>query len=210
MRRLLVAVVAVTLLPACGSFFRDRSLDYVKAESTPPLTLPQDVDTRPIKPLYPIPPASGKPVSEPAKAPFPPGMKGVQAAELPPLPNAPGRLPVKLGTDGNGVPELRAATAEGWVNSLAWVVMPDHLHWLVELRGHPLAVLMRRIKGRSARALNVRLGRQGPVWQAGYHDRALRHEEALQDLARYVVANPLRAGLAEKLGDYPLWDAIWV
>lgn len=107
MRRLLVAVVAVTLLPACGSFFRDRSLDYVKAESTPPLTLPQDVDTRPIKPLYPIPPASGKPVSEPAKAPFPPGMKGVQAAELPPLPNAPGRLPVKLGTDGNGVPELR-------------------------------------------------------------------------------------------------------
>ena len=87
--------------------FRDRSLDYVKAESTPPLTLPQDVDTRPIKPLYPIPPASGKPVSEPAKAPFPPGMKGVQAAELPPLPNAPGRLPVKLGTDGNGVPERR-------------------------------------------------------------------------------------------------------
>lgn len=107
MRRLLVAVVAVTLLPACGSFFRDRSLDYVKAESTPPLMLPQDVDTRPIKPLYPIPPASDKPVSEPAKAPFPPGMKGVQAAELPPLPNAPGRLPVKLGTDGNGVPELR-------------------------------------------------------------------------------------------------------
>ena len=29
-------------------------------------------------------------------------------------------------------------------------------------------------------------------------------------LARYVVANPLRAGLVEKLGDYPLWDAVWV
>jgi hypothetical protein len=29
-------------------------------------------------------------------------------------------------------------------------------------------------------------------------------------MARYVVANPLRAGLVQKLGDYPLWDAIWV
>ena len=108
------------------------------------------------------------------------------------------------------VSELRAATAEGWVNSLAWVVMPDHLHWLDELRGHPLAVLMRRIKGRSARALNVQLGRQGPVWQACYHDRALRQEEDLQCIARYVVANPLRAGLVRHIGDYPLWDAIWV
>ena len=108
------------------------------------------------------------------------------------------------------VSELRAATDEGWVNSLALVVMPDHLHWLVELRGHSLAALMRRIKGRSARTINAQLGRQGPVWQAGYHDRALRQEEDLQDVARYVVANPLRAGLVRRIGDYPLWDAIWL
>ncbi len=108
------------------------------------------------------------------------------------------------------VREMRGLHDAGAVESLAWVVMPDHLHWLVELRGHPLAVLMRRIKGRSARALNVQLGRQGPVWQAGYHDRALRQEEYLQCIARYVVANPLRAGLVRCIGDYPLWDAIWV
>jgi hypothetical protein len=29
-------------------------------------------------------------------------------------------------------------------------------------------------------------------------------------MARYVVANPLRAGLVKRLGDYPLWDAIWL
>jgi hypothetical protein len=28
--------------------------------------------------------------------------------------------------------------------------------------------------------------------------------------ARYIVANPLRAGLTRRLGDYPLWDAIWL
>jgi hypothetical protein len=29
-------------------------------------------------------------------------------------------------------------------------------------------------------------------------------------LARYIVANPLRAGLVEHLGDYPHWDAVWL
>ena len=53
-----------------------------------------------------------------------------------------------------------------------------------------------------------RLG--GPVWQDGFHDRALRREEDLVAAARYVVANPLRAGLVQKLGDYPHWDAIWL
>jgi hypothetical protein len=38
----------------------------------------------------------------------------------------------------------------------------------------------------------------------------LRKDEDLQTVARYIVANPLRAGLVEKIGDYPLWDAIWL
>jgi len=32
----------------------------------------------------------------------------------------------------------------------------------------------------------------------------------LRRVARYVVANPMRAGLVKQIGDYPLWDAIWV
>lgn len=108
------------------------------------------------------------------------------------------------------VAELRAAHEQGWVSSLAWVVMPDHLHWLVRLEGRSLDELMRRIKSNSSRLINRRLGRQGPVWQGGYHDRALRRDEDLRVAARYVVANPLRAGLVARVGDYPLWDAIWL
>jgi REP element-mobilizing transposase RayT len=52
------------------------------------------------------------------------------------------------------------------------------------------------------------LGR--PVWQNGFHDHALRQEEDLAEVARYIVANPLRAGLVERLGDYPHWHAIWL
>lgn len=108
------------------------------------------------------------------------------------------------------VGELRAAHEQGWVDSLAWVLMPDHLHWLVRLEAHSLEQLLRRVKTNSARRINQRLGRTGRVWQAGYHDRALRQDEDLQAAARYIVANPLRARLVARLGDYPHWDAVWL
>ena len=109
MRRLGLVLLAATVLPACSGYLRDRSLDYGQAKASPALTLPAGVETRPIKPLYPIPavavtaPASGKNFI----VPFPPAMKPVQEVALPSLPNSPGRTLVKLGTDGNGVPELR-------------------------------------------------------------------------------------------------------
>lgn len=94
--------------------------------------------------------------------------------------------------------------------SLAWVIMPDHLHWLAELKGGSLSELMRRTKSRSTRAVNQGCKREGRLWQAGYYDRALRREEDVKNAARYIIANPLRAGLVEHIGDYPLWDAVWL
>ena len=108
------------------------------------------------------------------------------------------------------VTELRQAQCDGLVESLAWVVMPDHVHWLVSLRSGSLAQLMQRVKGRSARQLNQALGLSGSIWQSGFHDRALRREDDVQAVARYIVTNPLRAGLVQRIGDYPLWDAVWL
>jgi putative transposase len=108
------------------------------------------------------------------------------------------------------VAEMRAEQAAGRVESLAWVLMPDHLHWLVILQKNDLEALMRRVKSRSAIAINAALRSEGRVWQKGYHDHAARIEEDLQAMARYVVANPLRAGLVQTLRNYPLWDAVWL
>jgi len=90
--------------------------------------------------------------------------------------------------------------------------MPDHLHWLVTLAaGNTLDNLMRSIKGYSARQLNRRWPDcKGDIWQKGFHDRGLRKEEDLREAARYLVANPLRAGLVRAIGDYPHWDAEWL
>ncbi|WP_095119929.1 transposase [Pseudomonas sp. Irchel s3f10] len=108
------------------------------------------------------------------------------------------------------VHQFRRAQNLGLAKSLAWVVMPDHFHWLIELENCSLKKLMRETKSLVTREVNMSIHRKGPLWQQGFHDRALRREEDLVKMARYVVANPLRAGLVEEIGYYPLWDAVWL
>jgi REP element-mobilizing transposase RayT len=108
------------------------------------------------------------------------------------------------------VEEFRLEQNTGRANSLAWVIMPDHIHWLLELKNCQLTPLLQRVNSRSARAINRERGQHEQVWQRGFYDRALRREEDLVAMARYVVANPLRAGLVKRIGDYPLWDAVWL
>src|SRR5690606_13253277 len=74
---------------------------------------------------------------------------------------------------------------------LAWVLMPDHAHWLMQL-GHRdrLECVVARLKSASARETNQVLRRRGAVWDKSFHDRAVRSDQELARLARYVVANP--------------------
>ena len=116
-------------------------------------------------------------------------------------------------------PELAIAAAQAtldarmWGRSRAWcwVLMPDHWHALVELGdGDTLAALMQRVKANIARAANLARGGGNGIWQAGYHDHALREDEDLLSVARFVIANPKRAGLVTTVGDYPYWNAAWL
>ncbi len=109
------------------------------------------------------------------------------------------------------IAEMRQTHNAKTLNSLAWVLMPDHLHWLFQLNDEAtLSAVINLFKGRSARTVNLYLGRTGKVWQRAYFDHALRKDEDLQSVARYIVGNPLRKGLVNHIGDYPYWDAIWL
>ena len=95
--------------------------------------------------------------------------------------------------------------------TLCFMIMPDHLHWLVRLHGSAtLSASVNRTKSRSARLINRLRATSRPVWQKGFHDHALRRDEDLVVIARYIIANPVRAGLVRRVGDYSLWDAMWV
>ena len=100
---------------------------------------------------------------------------------------------------------------EKQVYSLAWVIMPDHIHWLFQLNeSTSLSKLMNLFKGRTARILNKDINKKGKFWQAAYYDHAVRKEESIKQIARYIIANPLRANLVERVEDYPHWDADWL
>jgi putative transposase len=89
-------------------------------------------------------------------------------------------------------------------------LMPDHLHWLIELKGTTLGTLMRRFKSRSSLVLHQAGVEHDPVGSLGITTGHLRREESMVHVARYIVANPLRAGLVRSVRDYPHWDAVWL
>ncbi len=100
---------------------------------------------------------------------------------------------------------LKEQQQAGHFNCLCYVVMPDHLHCLIQLGAIiSLSASIQRMKSLTSK----RLG--STIWQRGFHDRAIRHDEDLLEIARYIVANPLRAGLASSVKDYPHWDCVWL
>jgi len=65
-----------------------------------------------------------------------------------------------------------------------------------------MSELVRRLKGRTTRLLHRR-GLRGPVWQRSFWDHVVRSNENLETVARYIIENPVRNGLVERVEDYP-------
>jgi REP element-mobilizing transposase RayT len=81
--------------------------------------------------------------------------------------------------------------------------MPDHLHLLVtgERATSDLRTFAERAKQRSA--FWYRRRACGRLWQRSYWDRVLRNDDAMFAAARYILANPVRAGFVSHPADYP-------
>lgn len=95
----------------------------------------------------------------------------------------------------------------------AYTIMPNHVHLLfkplknIEGDDFPIAKIMQNIKGKSARFINLVLGRSGKLWQKEYYDHYVRNETELLNIVRYIVRNPINAGLVEQPRD---WQWTWV
>ena len=106
---------------------------------------------------------------------------------------------------------MRASAIKMHVTIIAWVVMPDHVHLLLQIDGNRTQnEIMKHLKGYSARTLNKTIELVGQLWQESYYDYGLRSEKEVKPLARYIVANPLRAKLVTSINDYPHWDCIYL
>jgi len=91
----------------------------------------------------------------------------------------------------------------------AWVIMPNHVHLLI-LPKVPVAVLMRWLKGSTARSANRILGRTGqPFWQDESYDHYLRRSSQIGRTAAYIEQNPVSAGLVRCAECWPWSSAGW-
>lgn len=91
---------------------------------------------------------------------------------------------------------------------VAFTIMPNHVHLvftpLEECKGNyfSLSKIMHSLKRYTAREANLILGREGEFWQHENYDHYVRDEAELERIVKYVLYNPVKAGL---VGDWRRW-----
>jgi len=86
---------------------------------------------------------------------------------------------------------------------LAWCVMPNHVHVLVEARsGYRLDRVVHSWKSYTGVAANRALGRARAFWGREYFDRFMRDDEHLVRTAAYIEGNAVKAGLCANVSDW--------
>lgn len=91
---------------------------------------------------------------------------------------------------------------------LAWCVMPNHVHVLIETRDDwPVPGLVQGWKSFTAKAINRHLGRTGAVWMLDYFDRFIRDDHHLAAVITYIHGNPVKAGLVPEEREWPYSSA---
>lgn len=93
------------------------------------------------------------------------------------------------------------------VRSIAWALMSNHFHLLVQCPGGNLAAFMQCLLTGYSLYFNRRHQRVGHLFQNRYKSEALSRESHYRELVRYIHLNPIRAGTVsslEELAGY-LW-----
>ena len=90
---------------------------------------------------------------------------------------------------------------------LAWCLMPNHVHALLETRaGFPLGDILHSWKSFTSSRANQLVGRRGEFWQREYLDRYVRHAEHFAAVIAYIEENPVKARLARVKTEWP-WSS---
>lgn len=87
---------------------------------------------------------------------------------------------------------------------IAWVILPDHWHCIIDPGQDDLGDLMKRIKLSFATRHLRRTGRSsGRTWQNRYWDHIIRDQFDLNRHLDYLHYNPVKHGLVRSCIEYP-------
>jgi REP element-mobilizing transposase RayT len=101
---------------------------------------------------------------------------------------------------------LRSAVEECRWGLLAYCLMDNHVHLLIETPDTNLGDGMRWMHGTYAGGFNKRHGRSGHVFQGRYGCVRIKTDEQLWSVAVYIAMNPVEAGLCHRPEDWP-WSS---
>jgi REP element-mobilizing transposase RayT len=86
----------------------------------------------------------------------------------------------------------------------AWTIMPNHVHVLFDLYdSFKLEKILHSWKSYTVHEINKILGRSGRLWEPEYFDRLIRSKRHFEFCVRYVLNNPVKAGLCERMEQWP-------
>ena len=97
---------------------------------------------------------------------------------------------------------LQLASAQP-VEITAYCFMRDHAHVLLRGQDETADIAAAIAHWKQATGYWYRRLKRQRLWQVNYWDRVLRQRDRSTEVIRYIVSNPLRGGLAERLDDYP-------
>ncbi|MDQ4030650.1 MAG: transposase [Actinomycetota bacterium] len=92
----------------------------------------------------------------------------------------------------------------------AWCLMGNHYHLVVRTQTGDVSRAMKYLNGEYARRFNERHGFRGHVFESRFRATAVVDEAHLEEVRRYVLENPVRAGLASTLNAWPWAGAVGV
>ena len=91
---------------------------------------------------------------------------------------------------------------------LAWAIMPNHVHVLIEqLEGFPLSDIIRGWKSFTAEEINKARHARGTIWAPDYFDRFIRNGRHFGNAVAYIENNPVKAGFVERPEDWSFSSA---
>jgi putative transposase len=91
-------------------------------------------------------------------------------------------------------------------SALAWCLMGNHYHWVIQTRQANLSLLMRHVNGVYTQRFNRRHQKVGHVFQGRFTAILVDSQRYLLEACRYVELNPVRAGLAQDPAQWP-WSS---
>lgn len=88
-------------------------------------------------------------------------------------------------------------------HEVTYIVMPNHIHIVLEAERVKLSAGLHRLKGLYAQVFNRRHGRTGPLFDGRFRCLFIDTEERLAHTRRYILDNALRAALCTESEPWP-------